>query len=398
MCEKFNMKILHLITRMDGGGSAVNTLITCQEQSRAGHDVSLGFGPSEDSNMSAAEQAKVDAGLQLFQELGGKIQPLKQLQRELGWHDKQAITEMRTLSLESFDIVHTHTSKAGALGRMAADGKTKVVHTPHGHIFHGYFGALKTKAFLKTEQFLAKKTDTLIALTQAEKDDHLALQVGQEKQWTVVPSGVDVEAIHEYMWEYPISQEHKAWDTLSVGRLVPIKGMERLIKAWAIVVKTKPDAQLALLGDGEEKKELEQLASKLNLISHVHFLGWDNPLPHLANAKTFALLSHNEGMGRAVVEAMAAGLPCIVSNVCGLKELVDDSLGKVVDADDAQAVADALLMDWSRQNRINARERSQHYSVAAMMKGLDDVYQSLLDNTEVDKTSPSKPQVNKTES
>ncbi len=373
------MKILHLITRMDGGGSAVNTLLTSQEQAKTGHDVTLAFGGSEESTMSMVEQEKVESGIKLFEELGGHVVILSNLKRELGMHDKQAIKDIRGLGLDDFDIVHTHTSKAGALGRFAAKGsKTKVVHTPHGHIFHGYFGRLKTKVFLKVERYLAKKTDILIALTQAERDDHLALHVGKAEQWCVVPSGVDVDSIHEYMWEHPVSHERKSWDVVSVGRLVPIKGMERLIKAWAIVVKTYPDAKLALVGDGEEKRALERLASSLNLIAHIEFLGWSDPLPQLAKAKVFALLSHNEGMGRVVVEAMAAGLPCVVSDVCGLKELVDDSVGKVVDADDAQAVANALMMDWSRDVRNAARERSKRYSIATMMQGLDDVYATLV--------------------
>ncbi|MDQ7059192.1 MAG: glycosyltransferase [Ghiorsea sp.] len=373
------MKILHLITRMDGGGSAVNTLLTSQEQAKAGHKVSLVFGASEESDMSLIEQEKVDAGIKLFEELGGHVVILTSLKRELGMHDKQAIKDIRALGLDDFDVVHTHTSKAGALGRFAARNcQTKVVHTPHGHIFHGYFGRLKTKLFLKVERYLAKKTDILIALTQAERDDHLVLNVGKAEQWRVVPSGVDVDSIHEYMWEHPVSHERKSWDVVSVGRLVPIKGMERLIKAWAIVVKTYPDAKLALVGDGEEKRALEQLASSLNLIAHIEFLGWSDPLPQLAKAKVFALLSHNEGMGRVVVEAMAAGLPCVVSDVCGLKELVDDSVGKVVDADDVQAVANALMMDWSREVRNAARERSKRYSIAAMMQGLDDVYAALV--------------------
>jgi len=373
------MKILHLITRMDGGGSAVNTLITSQEQAKAGHDVMLVIGASEESSMSNIEQDKVNEGIQLFESLGGQVVVLQSLKRALGMHDKQAIKDIRALGLDDFDIVHTHTSKAGALGRYAAKGsKTKVVHTPHGHIFHGYFGSFKTKLFLKVERYLAKKTDVLVALTQAERDDHLALHVGKAEQWRVVPSGVDVESIKTYMWENPISMERKTWDVVSVGRLVPIKGMERLIKAWAIVVKTYPDARLALVGDGEEKRNLERLASSLNLVSHIELLGWTDPLPQLAKAKVFALLSHNEGMGRVVVEAMAAGLPCVVSDVCGLKELVDDSVGKVVDAENAQAVANALMMDWSRDVRNAARERSEQYSIAAMMQGLDDVYAALV--------------------
>ena len=377
------MKILHLITRMDGGGSAVNTLLTAQHQAKAGHEVTLGFGPSHESAMSAIEQGNVDTGLKVFEEAGGLIEVIKNLQREVGLHDKKALGEIRTLIYKGFDIVHTHTSKAGALGRMAVDAKiraagTKVVHTPHGHIFHGYFGSLKNKVFLKVEQSLAKKTDILVALTHAERDDHLALDVGKAEQWRVVPSGVDVDAISDWVWEHPLSDAHKPWHTVSVGRLVPIKAMDRLIRAWSVVVKEKPEAKLALVGDGESKFELEKLASQLNVLGNVEFLGWCNPIPELAKAKSFALLSHNEGMGRAVVEAMAASLPCVVSNVCGLKELVDESVGTVVDGDDPQAVAKALLTEWSREQRVAARERSQHYSVAAMMDGLAGIYAELV--------------------
>ncbi|MDQ7004307.1 MAG: glycosyltransferase [Ghiorsea sp.] len=373
------MKILHLITRMDGGGSAVNTLLTSQEQAKAGHDVLLVFGSSQDSKMSPIEQSKVDEGLQVFEDLGGKVQVLTSLQREVGLHDRRAVKDIRALGLGDFDIIHTHTSKAGALGRYAAGGQgVKVVHTPHGHIFHGYFGELKTKIFLKVEQYLAKKTDVLIALTQAERDDHLALNIGTKEQWQIVPSGVDVEAIAEWMWEHPVSETHKTWDTVSVGRLVPVKGMERLIAAWEVVVRAKPDAKLALVGDGEDKRSLENLASRLNIIANVEFVGWADPLPELAKAKSFSLLSHNEGMGRAVVEAMAAGLPCVVSDVCGLKELVDDSVGKVVDADDKEAVAQALMSEWPRDISRATRARAEHYSIDTMMQGLDAIYSQLL--------------------
>ncbi|MDX8381754.1 MAG: glycosyltransferase [Ghiorsea sp.] len=373
------MIILHIITRMDAGGSAVNTLITASEQRKSGHEVTLAYGAGLDSNMSDAEQTKVDEGVTAFLRLGGVVHVLEHLKREVGLHDNQAVKDIRALGMDDFDIIHTHTSKAGALGRYAAaKSSAKVVHTPHGHIFHGYFGELKTKMFLKVEQHLAKKTDVLIALTKAERDDHLKLGVGTPEQWVVVPSGVDVEAIAEWVWEHPVSVEHKPWDVVSVGRLVPIKGMERLIAAWSVVVQSKSKAMLALVGDGEEKRSLEKLASRYNIIPNVTFLGWSDPLPELSKAKTFALLSHNEGMGRAVVEAMAAGLPCVVSDVCGLRELVDDSVGRVVDAEDKQAVANALMTDWPRDISRATRARADNYSIVAMMKGLNQAYEKAL--------------------
>ncbi|MDX8383044.1 MAG: glycosyltransferase [Ghiorsea sp.] len=341
------MKILHLITRMDGGGSAVNTLLTATKQVEAGHSVKLAFGLSDESGMSDMEKSNVVEGLEAFRKLGGHTQVVASLKRELGWHDRQAIRDLHIIILQGFDVLHTHTSKAGALGRMAVKSSTiKVIHTPHGHIFHGYFGWLKTHIFLWVERYLASKTDLLLALTKAERDDHLKLAVGEEKQWRVVPSGVDIDKIKAWMWEHPVAGKSRCWDAVSVGRLVPIKGMDRLIRAWALVVQAKPGARLAIVGDGEDREMLEKLAIDLDVLSNIAFVGWADPLPYLNKAKVFTLLSHNEGMGRAVVEAMAAGLPSVVSNVCGLKELVTEEVGCCLDADDAQAVADALMQDW----------------------------------------------------
>ncbi|MDQ6973874.1 MAG: glycosyltransferase, partial [Mariprofundaceae bacterium] len=181
------MNILHVITRMDRGGSAVNTLISATEQQRAGHHVTLAFGSSIESDMSAVEHGKVDVDILTFQALGGRVVVLTKLLRSLGWHDIEAYQVLKKLLDTYFDIIHTHTSKAGALARLAAIGhKGKVIHTPHGHIFHGYFGRFKTQLFITIERYLAKKTDVLIALTHAECDDHLAFGIGREAQWQVI--------------------------------------------------------------------------------------------------------------------------------------------------------------------------------------------------------------------
>ena len=368
------MKILHLITRMDRGGSAVNTLLSAIEQQRVGNQVSLAYGLSVESEMSAEEHAKVDIDILIFQALGGRIMVLKKMLRSLGWHDMQAYKELKILLNEPFDIIHTHTSKTGALGRLAAIGhKGKVIHTPHGHIFHGYFGTLKTKIFIAVERYLAKKTDVLLALTRAERDDHLALGIGREDQWQVIPSGVDIASIRQRLKTCP---KGEIWDAVSVGRLVPIKGMERLIAAWAKVCEMKPKARLALVGDGEERKKLEGLVKNLGLSEAVYFVGWADPLPYLANARCFALMSHNEGMGRVVVEAFAAGLPCVVSDVCGLRELVDDKVGHVVNADNSVEVAEAIMAMWKENMKNETWQRAQHYSLSAMIAGLEKVYQA----------------------
>jgi len=373
------MKILHLITRMDRGGSAVNTLFSAYAQQQQGHEVTLAFGASLESEMSAQEQAKVDEDMAAFQHCGGTVCVMPTLLRDLGGMDVRALWDVRTLVQQGrFDMVHTHTSKTGALGRVAVAllGKrfrqhTKVVHTPHGHIFHGYFSARKTQVFVVIERFLARYSDALVALTRAERDDHLALKIGRPEQWHVIASGVDVDAIQQAVAQ---QQGEKMWDAVSVGRLVSIKGMERLMAAWAALCAVKPGVRLAVVGDGEKRAALAAQVKALGIEQQVHFTGWDNPVPYLAAARSFVLLSHNEGMGRAVVEAMAAGLPCVVSDVCGLKELVDAEVGIVVDADDAAAVADAIQAVWQQDMRQAAQTRAQDYSLEQMIASLDALY------------------------
>lgn len=372
------MKILHLITRMDRGGSAVNTLISATEQLKQGHDVVLAMGLSEESGMSADEAHSVDEAMAVFQVLGGVVKRLASLRRSVGVHDWRAYREISALMDMQFDLVHTHTSKAGVLGRLAVGKRAKVVHTPHGHIFHGYFGALKTKLFIIIERWMAHRSDALIALTRAEMDDHLRLGIGTSGQWHVIPSGVDVNSISQRVNETRVTADSdRKWDAVSVGRLVPVKGMDRLVRAWAELCRQKPDARLAIIGDGEERQMLESLAAELRIEKNIHFAGWSDPLPYLADACSFVLLSRNEGMGRAVIEAFAASLPCVVSNVCGLSELVDEEVGCVVDADTPVEVAHALLSDWRPEVGEHARIRADQYSVEAMIDGLSQLYEQL---------------------
>jgi len=371
------MRILHLITRMDGGGSAANTLLCATAQQREGHAVVLAFGPSHESAMSADERQRVDEGLSAFHEAGGRVETVPALMRRPGLHDWWAWRQIRRLVEQGFDIVHTHTSKAGALGRLATRGRGRVVHTPHGHIFHGYFGPLATYAFVRIERWLASRCDALIALTQAERDDHLRLGIGRRGQWHVVPSGVDVEAIAEQV-AIRRNASPPAWDAVSVGRLVPVKGMDRLIRAWGCVCRRRPEARLAIIGDGPERERLQAMCHELGIEGHVHFPGWVDPVPYLAAARCFCLLSRNEGMGRAVVEAFAASLPCVVADVCGLSELVDDHVGARVRADEPEEVADALLREWGDEVCRAARLRADLYSLEAMMHGIRRVYDEVL--------------------
>lgn len=375
------MRILHLITRMDRGGSAANTLACALAQQQAGHAVHLAMGPSTESAMSTDERASVEAGLETFRKAGGTVHELPNLLRRLGANDLRARRDIGALihTLQP-DVVHTHTSKAGALGRLAAWGRVRaVVHTPHGHVFHGYFSPFMTRLFVMAERRLARRCHALVALTAAERDEHLALGVGTAEQWHVIPSGVPVHRVAEAVarCRSETGEAPPAWQAVSVGRLVPIKGMDRLIRAWAYVQAEKPEARLAIVGNGPELANLRAMIDEFGLADNVELAGWRDPTPYLAAADRFVLLSRNEGMGRSVVEAMAAGLPCVVSEVCGLAELVDVSVGATVTADDAPAVAQALMRPWDAGIRTRARARADGYAEGVMVARLEALYRDL---------------------
>jgi len=379
------LSILHLITRMDGGGSAVNTILSAIGQQLAGHRVTLACGPSEESQMTGSESEQLGERLRAFEAAGGEYVVIPALLRSPGWSDLRAYTQIRRLVARGFDVIHTHTSKAGAVGRMAASRSSAavIVHTPHGHIFHGYFGWFMTAAFITIERRLARKCDALVALTAAERDDHLALGIGRSSQWRMIPSGVDVDTLARQVdtWRAQHGDVHRwdrySWDAVSVGRLTAIKGMDRLLRAWAELCKTRPDARLALVGDGEDRPMLEGMCRDMGITSNVHFAGWSDPVPYLASARSFALLSHNEGMGRAVVEAFAAGLPCVVADVCGLRELVTSDCGVVLDAGDPAEVARALQTQWPDAMAATCRKRAQAYSLQKMLDDLLRLYETL---------------------
>lgn len=212
-------------------------------------------------------------------------------------------------------ILHTHSSKAGVLGRVA--GKIlkikKIIHTPHGHIFYGYFGKIKTFIFIFIERLLAKFTDTLIALTEMELEESIQKKIGDRKKWRVVHSGIKYIEIQR--------QKSPLVKVVSIARLEYVKGVDILIKA-AHILKDK-NYEFIVAGDGSLRKKYEEMIQKLG-VKNFKLAGEKNPVDILKDATIYIQPSRNEAMGRAVIYAMLAKVPIIASNVCGLKSIIKD--------------------------------------------------------------------------
>ncbi|WP_447972458.1 glycosyltransferase family 4 protein [Nitrospira sp. Kam-Ns4a] len=388
------MKVCHVITRLDRGGAAQNTLLTVLGHDRTRYEPLVVAGRpgrwSDQGGDAAAEEnyrRLKQAGIrwQVVPSLTRAIHPVKDLQTL--WRLTALFRQERPA------IVHTHTSKAGVVGRLAAwlAGVPVVVHTPHGHVFYGHFGRAASQAFLVIERLLARRTTWLIALTEAERDEHLARKVGCPDRFAVIPSGIELDRFRRATAAprrppRGVALPPEAIVVGSVGWLTPVKGHRVLIEAAARLHRAHDRLHLLLVGSGALRGELERLVERLGLRDRVHFLGHRDDVPAcLAAMDLFVLPSLNEGMGRALVEAMAAGRPVIASRVGGVPAIVEDGrTGRLVPPGDPAALAaalDDLLRHPDRARALGeaaARAIGERFGAAAMARAVEQVYEEAL--------------------
>ncbi len=378
------MRILHLITRLDRGGSATNTLLTVAGfPSLFGQ--SLIYGRTRDIPQ-LARRLEPQVEMAEIPDLVRSPSPVKDLMAFLKIY--------RLLRKGRFDLVHTHTSKAGIIGRFAARmaGVPHIVHTPHGQAFNGYAGSVLTNFFVLLERWAASFTDRIIGLTDQEVCDNLERRIGKPQQFVTIHSGVDLKRFESRKTEagavkVSLGLSPSARLIGSVGRLDPVKGHTYLLDAFGILAPRFPDLHLALVGDGELLSDLRSRTQHLGLTDRVLFLGWREDVPDLLHAfDLFVFPSLSEGMGRGLVEAMASGLPIVASRVCSIPEvLAEGEAGYLVESADSLSLAcgiETLLRDPELQNRLAkaARERARNYSVETMLQKIEAVYQSLLES------------------
>jgi glycosyltransferase involved in cell wall biosynthesis len=371
--------VLHVITRLDVGGSTENTVLSATRMPHPEFRCSLISGQTTEPPPGLAESlSRADVPWIQMQDLRRPVSPIGD-GRAL-WQLRQAIRRMPV------DIIHTHSSKAGFLGRLAARaaGVPHIVHTPHGHVFEGYFSAVETHAFTALERLAARWTDRIITLSDEEARDHLGRGIGRPEQFVTIPSGVDLEAVTAAP---PVHLVSGGPVVGAVARLVPIKGLHYLIDAAPEILRRCPDARVLLVGDGEMRPALEAQARALGLADRVTFAGFREDIPSvLAATDVVVLPSVNEGMGRVLVMAMALGKPIVATRVGGVAELLGGGeAGLLVPARDPAALAEAvstLLRDPARALALGeaGRRRVPRYSAQAMLEALARLYREVTTN------------------
>jgi glycosyltransferase involved in cell wall biosynthesis len=377
------IRVLHVLTRLSLGGSSENTLATMVALRAAGYDGPLAV------SLPASEAPVVESarrrGCRLLDVpgLGREVAPL----RDLG--ALRAL--LRIVADERPQIVHTHTSKAGFLGRLAARLRRvpAVIHQPHGHVFYGYWGPWRSAAFARLERLAAAWTDRLVALTPREVEEHVARGIGTPAQWVVVPSGVPLAEVRGAAPSRAAARQRLglAADRLvvaGVGRLVPVKGFDLLVEALPRLAAEAPGALVLLVGDGPERPALEARAAALGVGDRLRITGATAEVPlHLAAADLLAAPSRNEGMGRVLVEAMALGLPVVGARVGGIPDVVaEGESGRLVPPEDAPALGEALLAlarDPALRARLGAAgaRRAEAFSSEVAARGMGALYDDL---------------------
>lgn len=387
------IKIVHIITRLDRGGSAQNTLLTCLGLNGK-YDLVLAHGLSLESQMTGWEKQSVNTQIKKAAEGGVKLIAIPFLMRRIDpIHDLRAFLSLWKLMMkERPHIVHTHTSKAGLLGRWAAKMAAVpiIVHTPHGHVFYGHFGSIASKFFVIMEKLTGSITDRMVALTEAEGKDYNTFLVCNPDKIVAIHSGVDIDRyaaarVNIEEKKRSLGLDPKGLVVGTVGWLLPIKGPMYLLKAMEGVFKSHPDTSLVYVGKGDLEEKLKKEAVRISVSDKVTFLGWRDDVPEIMQLlDIFVLPSLNEGMGRVLVEAMAAGKAIVASDTGGIPDLIiHGHNGLLVPPKDSNRLAEAiitLLKDTHRREEIgkNGRLLAKRYSVEFMVDKIETLYEGLL--------------------
>ena len=335
--------MFRLFSRLNVGGPAVHVILLTAGLKARGYTTRLAVGkesPREGNLLDLAAAKGVDC-LQLVA-LGRDIRPLSDV-RAL-WRLCRILRQFRP------HIVHTHTAKAGVLGRVAARlaGVPVVVHTYHGHVLRSYFGPLRNALFRALERALGQASDALVAVSQSVKDDLVDLGVAEAAKIRVVPLGLELAGLTRALPRGRLRAQSGVAEGAPlvgiVGRLAPIKDLPTFLLAAALVRRSAPEVRFAIVGDGEERPALEAEVLRLGLQDVVHFHGWHRDMSGVYGDLDLVVnCSRNEGTPVALIEALAAGRPVIATRVGGTPDLLArGDNGILVPPGDPESLAAAI--------------------------------------------------------
>ena len=390
-------RILRIHNRLITGGPSLNALYLSKYLSSQ-FETLLVVGEKEDHEQNAyflAEQMGIKPIL--IPDMGRSIHPLK---------DYKAYKKIQKI-IRDFkpDIVHTHSAKPGAVGRLAASSLNipVILHTYHGHVFHSYFGKLKTKIIINTERFLAKKSHALIAISDQQKNELTEdFHIADKDKFKVIPLGFELKKFSEnpdekrkkFRKEFNLEDDVIAIGI--IGRLVPVKNHNLFLEGINYLLNTSSKKIKAfIIGDGETRQALENKAGQLNIpFSQDHdpnasliFTSWRNDIDVInAGLDIIALTSLNEGTPVSLIEAQAAGKPIVSTRVGGIGDIVlENETALLSNINDITSFRENLLNlvendDLRRSfHKKGADHVQKKFSVERLASDMSNLYYELLD-------------------
>lgn len=382
------LKVAHIITRLILGGAQENTLLTVEGQQHDwGDEVTLITGPAlgpEGSLMQRAEERQLD--VRIVPELRRNIHPARD------WSSYRSLVRM--LRELNPDVVHTHSSKAGILGRMAATKlRIPVVHTIHGPAFHQYQSKAAYRLFWACEKWAAKRCSLLVSVCDSMTDQYVAAGIAPRSMFRTVYSGMEVEPFinpptprESVRAEYGFQPQHIVVG--KIARLFHLKGHEYVIDAARQVIDKNSLVRFLFVGDGILQRELQQRIERANLSEYFVFTGLVPPqrVPELIGAMDIVVhTSLREGLARVLPQGLIAGKPVVSYDVDGAREVcINDETGYLLPPRSVDELAAALIRladdaDLRQQLGRTGRERfTERFRHQTMVRELREIYQSLL--------------------
>ena len=374
-------KIVHLVTRLELGGAQQNTLYCVEHHDRARFEVGLWAG--EGGILDAKARAIGRADVRILPWLVHPIAPAR---------DVAAVVRLASM-LRDVDLLHTHSSKAGILGRAAARlaNLPGVVHTVHGWSFNDAQPALTRRFFVEAERAAARVTDRMVCVARFDRDLGLASGIGHASQYRILRSGIDPS-----LYVAPAGARERlrasigaAPEDIVVGSITnfkPQKGPLDLVEAARLARLRDRRLLFVIVGDGPLRAEVVSAIARAELNGAVHLLGWRDDVPELLAAMDiFFLTSLFEGLPRVVLQAVAASVPVVATDTGGVAEVVvDGESGLLVPSGNPAAAAAAvvaLAADAGARGRFAQAAQlrlSEEFDIRRMVPDLEDLYDEVL--------------------
>ncbi|HEX6700494.1 MAG TPA: glycosyltransferase family 4 protein [Gaiellaceae bacterium] len=386
------VRVLRVIARLNMGGPALHVAYLTAGLASRGYETTLVAGSlarGEDSMAFVADELGLD--VRKIDELHRDISPIQ---------DTIAAFKLaRLIRRERPQILHTHTAKAGAVGRVAAllAGRARppiVVHTFHGHVLRGYFDPLRTAGFRLLERLLARSSTALVAVSPQVRDDLVALGVAPQERFAVVRLGVELR--DRVDTDGSVRDETRRVLGIApcrfvvgwIGRMTGVKRTEDVLVAFRRLRDLGVEATLCMIGDGPDRPALERRAHELGVMRDTLFLGYQEEVARFYAAVDAVILpSINEGTPVTAIEALAAGRPVVATRVGGVPDVVRDGEdGFLVRAGATDELADRLAQlarDPDLRERMGLAGREQvlaRYAVERLVDDVDRLYRSLLES------------------